>query len=115
MVWGSGNPLREFLHADDAAAGIVHMLSVGDPPDLINLGSGVEISIKDLAFLIAKVTGYLGNIVFDKSKPDGTPRKVTDISLIKNTGWKPKIDLEKGVSMAYKDFLIEIKEGRLRV
>ena len=115
VVWGSGKPLREFLHADDAAAGIVHLLSIKNPPDWVNLGSGFEVSIGDLAYLIAKVVGYVGDIVFDTSKPDGTPRKMTDISLIQSTGWKPEINLEEGIALAYKDFLIENSEGRLRV
>ncbi len=115
VVWGSGKPLREFLHSDDAAAGIIHLLSIKNPPDWVNLGSGFEVSIRDLAHLIAKVVGYVGDIAFDTSKPDGTPRKMTDISLIQSTGWEPKINLEEGITLAYKDFLIENSEGRLRV
>ncbi len=115
MVWGSGKPLREFLHSDDVAEGILHLLKLENPPDWVNLGSGVEISIGDLAQLVAKTVGYKGTLAFDTSKPDGTPRKLTDISLIKNAGWKPKISLEDGVAMAYQDFLIENTEGSLRV
>ena len=115
VVWGSGKPLREFLHSDDAAAGIIHLLSIKNPPNWVNLGSGFEVSIRDLAHLIAKVVGYVGDIAFDTSKPDGTPRKMTDISLIQSTGWEPKINLEEGITLAYKDFLIENSEGRLRV
>ena len=114
-VWGSGKPLREFLHSDDVAEGIIHLLKLEDPPDWVNLGSGVEISIGELAKLVAKTVGYEGNLSFDTSKPDGTPRKMTDISLIKDTGWKPKISLEDGVASAYQDFLIENQEGSLRV
>jgi GDP-L-fucose synthase len=114
-VWGSGKPLREFLHSDDVAEGILHLLKLENPPDWVNLGSGVEISIGDLAQLVAKTVGYKGTLAFDTSKPDGTPRKLTDISLIKNTGWKPKILLEDGVAMAYQDFLIENTKGSLRV
>lgn len=114
-VWGSGKPLREFLHSDDVAEGILHLLKLENPPDWVNLGSGVEISIGDLAQLVAKTVGYKGTLAFDTSKPDGTPRKLTDISLIKNTDWKPKISLEDGVAMAYQDFLIENTEGSLRV
>ena len=90
-------------------------MKLENPPDWVNLGSGVEISIGDLAQLVAKTVGYKGTLAFDTSKPDGTPRKLTDISLIKNTGWKPKISLEDGVAMAYQDFLIENTEGSLRV
>ena len=115
IVWGSGKPLREFLHSDDVAEGILHLLGLENPPDWVNLGSGVEISIGDLAKLVAKTVGYEGRLAFDSSKPDGTPRKMTDISLIKSTGWEPKIALEAGVAMAYQDFLVENSEGSLRV
>ena len=115
VVWGTGTPLREFLHSDDAAAGILHLLQLEEPPNWVNLGSGVEISIGDLARLVAKTVGYKGALIFDKSKPDGTPRKVTDIQLIRDTGWKPKISLEDGVASAYSDFLSENAEGSLRI
>ena len=115
MVWGSGKPLREFLHSDDVAEGILHLLGLENPPDWVNLGSGVEISIGDLAKLVARTVGYEGALAFDATKPDGTPRKMTDISLIKSTGWQPKIALEEGVAMAYQDFLVENNEGSLRV
>ena len=115
VVWGTGKPLREFLHADDAASGIVHLLNLENPPDWVNLGSGVEISIGDLAQLVARIVGYSGQLVFDTSKPDGTPRKLTDIDLIRRTGWEPQISLEAGVAMAYEDFLLENSEGSLRV
>lgn len=115
MVWGSGKPLREFLHSDDVAEGILHLLGLENPPDWVNLGSGVEISIGDLAKLVAKTVGYEGALAFDATKPDGTPRKMTDISLIKSTGWQPKIALKEGVAMAYQDFLVENNEGSLRV
>ena len=81
----------------------------------MNLGSGVEISIGDLARLVARIVGYSGQLVFDTSKPDGTPRKLTDIDLIRSTGWEPQISLEAGVAMAYEDFLLENSEGSLRV
>ena len=115
MVWGSGKPLREFLHSDDVAEGILHLLGLENPPDWVNLGSGVEISIGDLAKLVARTVGYEGALAFDATKPDGTPRKMTDISLIKSTGWQPKIALKEGVAMAYQDFLVENNEGSLRV
>ena len=103
------------MHSDDAAAGILHLLQLEEPPNWVNLGSGVEISIGDLARLVAKTVGYKGALIFDKSKPDGTPRKVTDIQLIRDTGWKPKISLEDGVASAYSDFLSENAEGSLRI
>ena len=113
-IWGSGTPLREFLHADDAAAGILHLLQIEGPPDWVNLGCGIDISIVDLARLVMKTVGYEGELTFDTSKPDGTPRKLTDISKIKATGWAPKIPIEEGVPMAYQSFLDEQAAGTLR-
>ncbi len=113
-IWGTGTPLREFLHADDAAAGILHLLELENPPDWVNLGSGEEISIADLAGLVRQAVNYPGELVFDRSKPDGTPRKLTDISRIRATGWAPRIGIEAGVAMAYESFLEELETGRLR-
>ena len=114
VVWGTGSPRREFLHADDAAAGIVHLLQLDNPPDWVNLGCGTDVSIGDLARLVKAVVGYEGQLTFDKSKPDGTPRKLTDTSLIQSTGWKPAIPIEEGVAMTYRAFLEEMADGRLR-
>lgn len=113
-IWGSGTPLREFLHVDDLAAGILHLLQLDSPPDLVNIGSGEEISIRGVAELIAEVTGYHGQIITDPSKPDGTPRKLSDISLIKSTGWSPKISLRNGIASAYQDFQNELNQQQLR-
>ena len=113
-IWGTGTPLREFLHADDAAAGILHLLRLEDPPDWVNLGCGTDISIGDLARLVKDVVGYSGELTFDTTKPDGTPRKLTDIAKIKATGWAPKIPIEAGVAMAYQSFLDEQAAGSLR-
>lgn len=113
-IWGTGTPLREFLHADDAAAGILHLLQLESPPDWVNLGCGTDISIGDLARLVMKTVGYEGELTFDASKPDGTPRKLTDISKITATGWAPRIAIEEGVSMAYQSFLDEQAAGTLR-
>jgi GDP-L-fucose synthase len=113
-IWGTGTPLREFLHVDDLAAGVLHLLQLADPPDLVNIGSGQEITIRDVASLIADVIGYHGTINNDPSMPDGTPRKLSDISLIKSTGWSPKISLRDGLAQAYQDFLNELKHERLR-
>ena len=113
-IWGTGTPLREFLHADDAAAGILHLLQLESPPDWVNLGCGIDISIGDLARLVMKAVGYEGELTFDASKPDGTPRKLTDISKITATGWAPRITIEEGVSMAYQSFLDEQAAGTLR-
>ena len=114
VIWGTGTPLREFLHADDAAAGILHLLQLESPPDWVNLGCGIDISIGDLARLVMKTVGYEGELTFDASKPDGTPRKLTDISKITATGWAPRIAIEEGVSMAYQSFLDEQAAGTLR-
>lgn len=113
-IWGTGKPLREFLHADDAAAGILHLLQLESPPDWVNLGCGTDISIGDLARLVMKTVGYEGELTFDANKPDGTPRKLTDISKITATGWAPRIAIEEGVSMAYQSFLNEEAAGALR-
>ena len=113
-IWGTGTPLREFLHADDAAAGILHLLQLESPPDWVNLGCGIDISIGDLARLVMKTVGYEGELTFDASKPDGTPRKLTDISKITATGWAPRIAIEEGVSMAYQSFPDEQAAGTLR-
>ena len=113
-IWGSGTPLREFLHVDDLSAGILHLLQLDKPPDLVNIGSGQEISIRGVAELIAEITGFQGQIVTDASKPDGTPRKLSDISLIKSTGWSPRISLRDGLKLAYGNFLKELANERLR-
>jgi GDP-L-fucose synthase len=113
-VWGTGKPLREFLHADDAAAGILHLLELDNPPDWVNLGCGEDISIGDLARLVKEVVGFEGTLTFDTTKPDGTPRKLTDISLIRSTGWAPKIPIDAGVASAYQSYLIEQGSGRMR-
>jgi len=113
-IWGSGTPLREFLHVDDLASGILHLLQLPDPPDLVNIGSGEEISIRSVAELIAEIVGFRGRIMNDLSMPDGTPRKLSDISLIKSTGWSPRISLRDGLTAAYQDFQSELKQERLR-
>jgi len=113
-VWGTGRPLREFLHADDAASGILHLLGLEEPPDWVNLGCGEDISIGDLARLVKEVVGYGGELCFDSSKPDGTPRKLTDIAKIRATGWRPRIGIKEGVAMAYRSFLDEQAAGVLR-
>lgn len=113
-IWGTGTPLREFLYADDAAAGILHLLQLEEPPDWVNLGCGEDISIGDLARLVKDVVGYTGELTFDRSKPDGTPRKLTDISRIRETGWAPQIPIEQGVALAYEAFLQEAAGERLR-
>lgn len=114
QMWGTGSPLREFLHVDDLAAGILHLLSLADPPDLVNIGSGAEVSILELAQMIAQTVGYKGRITHDLTKPDGTPRKLSDISRIRETGWSPRISLEAGLQSAYRDFLQSLQQQTLR-
>lgn len=104
-VWGTGKPLREFLHVDDLARAAVFCLDHYDGYDHINCGAGSDISIADLADLIARVVGYRGKIVFDTTKPDGTPRKLMDSSRILALGWKPEISLEDGIASTYRWYL----------
>jgi GDP-L-fucose synthase len=103
--WGTGAPLREFLHSDDLASACVFLMQHYSEEQFINVGSGKEISIHDLAEMVARIVGYEGEIVWDNSKPDGTPRKVMDSSRLAALGWKPQVDLETGIRLAYKDFL----------
>ncbi len=102
-VWGSGTPLREFLHVDDLAEACLFLMENYHEAELVNIGTGTDISIKDLAMLIMKVADYKGEIKFDSSKPDGTPRKLMDVGKLKGLGWSPKITLEEGIKMVYKD------------
>ena len=103
--WGTGSPLREFLHADDLAAACVFLMRHYSEENFINVGSGSETTIKDLAELVRKVVGFPGDIIWDKSKPDGTPRKLMDSTRLLALGWKPAIDLETGIRRAYGEFL----------
>jgi GDP-L-fucose synthase len=104
-VWGTGTPLREFLHVDDLASACVFLLENYSNPQFLNVGSGEEVTIRDLATLVAKTVGFEGEIVFDSTKPDGTPRKVMDSSKIRSQGWVPKIGLEQGLKEACADFI----------
>lgn len=113
-LWGTGTPLREFLHVDDLADAILHLCKIPNPPDWVNVGTSVDISILELAKLIAKIVGYDGAIETDPSKPDGTPRKLTDTTLLRSTGWAPSISLQDGLIRTYADFLDETLSGNLR-
>ncbi len=115
VLWGTGTPLREFLHVDDVASACLHLLDMDNPPDLVNLGTGEEISIRELAETIAEVVGYKGRLVQDLSKPDGTPRKLSDCSLLKSLGWSAKYDLKSGVAATYKNFCEELASGKIRL
>ena len=103
-VWGSGMPRREFLHADDLADACFFLMEKYNEPGFINIGIGEDIEIKDLSLLVKKIVGYKGDIVHDLSKPDGTPRKLLDITKLRDMGWKAKIDLEDGIAGVYKEF-----------
>jgi len=103
--WGTGAPFREFLHADDLAAACMFLMKNYSEEQIINVGSGSELTIKALSELVGRVIGFTGEIVWDKSKPDGTPRKLMDSSRLFALGWKPVIDLETGIRRAYEDFL----------
>ena len=113
-IWGTGTPLREFLHVDDLASGILHLLSLSDPPDVVNIGSGEEVSILQLAKMIADAVGYQGEITTDPTKPDGTPRKLADSSMLRASGWSPRIPLLDGIPTAYSDFLSSVNDQSLR-
>lgn len=102
VVWGSGKPLREFLHADDLADACYYLMQTYSEAGLVNIGVGADISIADLANLIKDIVGYTGNIVWDVTKPDGTPRKLMDVSKLKSIGWKASISLHDGISNVYK-------------
>jgi GDP-L-fucose synthase len=104
-IWGTGAPKREFLFADDLAEACYYLMQNYSEPNLINIGTGHDLSIRDLALLVKKTIGYEGEIDFDTSKPDGTPRKLMDVSKLHNWGWKHKIELEEGLVLAYQDFL----------
>jgi len=101
-LWGTGSPLREFLHVDDLAEGLVRLLQNYSGADPVNIGSGEEISIRNLAFLIADITGYTGSVIFDSSMPDGTPRKVLESSVMRDLGWSPSISLREGLRQTYQ-------------
>ena len=103
-MWGTGSPLREFLHADDMADACVFLMQNYNGQKHVNIGVGVDLSIKDLALMIKKIVGYTGEIKHDLTKPDGTPRKLMDVSFLHSLGWKHKIELEQGISEVYKDF-----------
>lgn len=114
VIWGSGTPKREFLHVNDLAKACFHLLESEDPCDWINVGSGREISILELATAIARTVGYAGQIKTDPSKPDGTPRKLMDASQLRASGWQPTISLEEGLRETYQCFLLELEEGSVR-
>jgi GDP-L-fucose synthase len=104
-LWGSGSPMREFLHVDDLANACLYLMENYTDPEFINVGTGTDITIKELAELVKSIVGFEGDINWDASKPDGTPRKLMDVSKLHNLGWQHKISLKDGIQLAYQDFL----------
>jgi GDP-L-fucose synthase len=104
-LWGTGSPMREFLHADDLAEACVYLMENYSDSEFINVGTGTDITIKELAETVKEIVGFEGNLNWDTTKPDGTPRKLMDVSRLHAQGWKHKIDLKEGIGLAYQDFL----------
>lgn len=115
VVWGTGSPLREFLHIDDLADAAAFLLELENPPDWVNVGSGQEVSIRQLAEWVKEASGFEGKLVWDSSKPDGTPRKLLDTTLLDNLGWRAQIPLQEGIARTFEDFRTELAEGRARL
>ena len=114
VAWGTGLPRREFMHADDLAAACAFLLQLEKPPDLVNVGCGTDVTIRELVEQVAEIIGYKGRIVWDSSKPDGTPRKLLDTSRINDLGWEPAIPLKDGLTQTYQAFLKELSSHCLR-
>ena len=114
-AWGTGTPRREFLHVDDLADACAFLLNAANPPDWINVGTGTDVTIKELTETVASVVGFKGKIIWDASKPDGTPRKLMDVSQLTGLGWKAKISLREGIEKTYSTFLAEKAAGVLRM
>ncbi|GAA1273046.1 GDP-L-fucose synthase [Pseudonocardia aurantiaca] len=113
VLWGSGTPRREFLHVDDLGRAVVHLLDVYDEPETINVGVGEDVTIRELAETVADVVGFAGEIVQDTSRPDGTPRKLLDVTRLRALGWEPRIPLREGIESTYRWFLEHRAEARL--
>jgi len=113
-IWGTGTPKREFLYADDLANACVFLMQNYSEYEHVNIGTGIDVTIKELAETVKKVTGYNGEIIFDMEKPDGTPRKLLDVSKLNKLGWEYSINLEKGLNITYAAFQKEINDGTLR-
>jgi GDP-L-fucose synthase len=113
VIWGTGSPLREFLHVDDLADACYFLLKHYEDPQFVNVGYGEDLSIRALAEMIGEVVGYEGQLVFDESKPDGTPRKLMDVSKLKSMGWSPKIGLREGIRSVYEGYFMQEVAQRL--
>ena len=107
-LWGSGAPMREFLHADDLAEACVYLMETYSDSELVNIGTGVDVTIKELAETVKEIVGFTGTIQWDPTRPDGTPRKLMDVSKLHSLGWIHKIELKEGISLAYQDFLTNV-------
>lgn len=114
-LWGTGSAIREFLHVDDLASACLFALSLDNPPDLMNVGSGEEVTIRELAEAVKSATGSTAKIEWDATKPDGTPRKLCDTTLIRSLGWKPEIDLKKGLELTVASYRAELAAGTIRL
>ena len=112
-IWGTGTPRREFLHVDDLADAVIYLMATYDNEQVVNVGWGVDVTIRELAEMIAKTSGFQGRLVFDSTKPDGTPRKLLDTSRLSALGWKPKITLQAGIEQTYEWFKRHVSEARL--
>ncbi len=113
-AWGTGSPKREFLHVDELADACAFLLKMDNPPNLINVGTGTDVTIRELTEIVAAVVGFKGKIVWDTTKPDGTPRKLMDVSRLTTLGWKARIGVPEGVEKTYASFLAELAAGTLR-
>ena len=113
--WGTGTPMREFLFVDDLAQGCLHLLEVENPPDWVNLGSGTDVTIRELVEQVKATVGYTGDVLWDSTKPDGTPRKLMDVSRMSALGWKSQVGLAEGLKLAYTDFLAHLEQGDARL
>jgi len=113
-VWGTGTPRREFLHVDDLARACVHLLETYDEPEPINIGVGEDLPIRELAELVAEIVGFSGELVFDTSKPDGTPRKLLDVAKVHSLGWKAQIGLRDGLTDTYRWYRDQLAAGAIR-
>ncbi|MBN2188305.1 MAG: GDP-L-fucose synthase [Chitinispirillaceae bacterium] len=113
VIWGTGKPTREFLYSDDLADACIFLMGNHTGDEIVNIGTGVEVTIRDLAQIIGKCVGYEGKIEFDETKPDGTPRKLLDCSKLHAMGWRHSVELEEGIRRAYEDFLRMLKEKTL--
>ncbi len=107
-LWGSGSPMREFLHADDLAEACVYLMETYSDSELVNIGTGIDVTIKELAETVKAIVGFEGSIQWDTNRPDGTPRKLMDVSKLHGLGWKHKIELKEGIALAYQDFLTNV-------